>query len=723
MKTRKWQSLLSVATILLCFSSCQDWGKWDPPAGNQVYPTLQLVSDNSFDSLSEDWELFTYNGGSLPKIAKDEELGDVLHTDGGYLRFDNPLNGVTLQSGASLTFWVKLSEADSDGALLSFSDEDSNSKLFFTAGGRIAYHSPDGSFERTLSPDVADSLSSGTWRYMALIFTTNGYEAYMDGKSIERYDALDFDFEKVRDFLMSASAFYLAYGSGSQPVEAWFDDLKIYRNSVTAREISVPKVSGGEDEFQYQFPPLNTVGYYKLDGTFENSLNPSHNGELITIETQATPSDFKDDADRGLVWQQQEGWTGHDNGWAYTRFDNSMKGAQLVDGGLTLTMWVNPPAINWWDQIFVLNDGTSKFWINALGYVGYNGDGGWFDCHNNNNAHAMKAGEWTMFTFVVTAEEFTVYYNDEVKFTSSDNGGYGGDLNGYQKVLDFFTSANDFYFGYETFWKAAPAIIDDLFLIARPVSAREVKMIYQDTKKSNGGNVENPSYIPETTVGQYRLDGNFDNAKNPAQSGEFVVMEAQSTKSDFKNDADRGLVWQQQEGWTGHDNGWAYTRFDNPMKGAQLADGLTLSMWINPPAINWWDQIFVLNDGTSKFWINALGYVGYNGDGGWFDCHNNNNAHAMTAGEWTMFTIVVTADEFIVYYNDEVKFTSSDNGGYGGDLNGYQKVLDMFTSANDFYFGYETFWKAAPALIDDVFLCKSPLTERQVKALYNGTKK
>ena len=95
----------------------------------------------------------------------------------------------------------------------------------------------------------------------------------------------------------------------------------------------------------------------------------------------------------------------------------------------------------------------------------------------------------------------------------------------------------------------------------------------------------------------------------------------------------------------------------------------------------------------------------------------------MKAGVWTMFTLVITADEFTVYYNDEVKFTSSNNGGYAGDLNGYQKVLDMFTSANDFYFGYETWWKAAPALIDDVFLCKSALTEKQVKALYNGTKK
>ena len=106
MKTRKWQSIMLVAAILLCFSTCQDWGKWDPPAGNQIFPTLQLVSENAFDSLNVDFDLFTYQGGKLPEVAKDGELGKVLNVDGGYLRFDNPLGGVTLQSCASLTFWV-----------------------------------------------------------------------------------------------------------------------------------------------------------------------------------------------------------------------------------------------------------------------------------------------------------------------------------------------------------------------------------------------------------------------------------------------------------------------------------------------------------------------------------------------------------------------------------------------------------------------------------------
>ena len=58
-----------------------------------------------------------------------------------------------------------------------------------------------------------------------------------------------------------------------------------------------------------------------------------------------------------------------------------------------------------------------------------------------------------------------------------------------------------------------------------------------------------------------------------------------------------------------------------------------------------------------------------------------------------------------------------------GDFTGYNNILNMFKTANNFYFGYETWWKAAPALIDDVYFCASPLSALQAAALYNATKK
>ena len=113
----------------------------------------------------------------------------------------------------------------------------------------------------------------------------------------------------------------------------------------------------------------------------------------------------------------------------------------------------------------------------------------------------------------------------------------------------------------------------------------------------------------------------------------------------------RGAVWNQPAGWTGPATGWAYTRFDNPLKGTSAPDGISVSLWLNPPHLNWWDQIFVMNDGTSKFWFNAIGYLGYNGAGGWFYCHNNNADNALVPGVWTLVTINVLPDGFQVFYN------------------------------------------------------------------------
>ena len=68
-------------------------------------------------------------------------------------------------------------------------------------------------------------------------------------------------------------------------------------------------------------------------------VNAAQGGELITVEAQATPSAFEQDVVRGTVWHQQEGWTGNANGWAYTRFDNPLKGKTLEDGLSRITSY------------------------------------------------------------------------------------------------------------------------------------------------------------------------------------------------------------------------------------------------------------------------------------------------------------------------------------------------------------------------------------------------
>jgi hypothetical protein len=719
--------LFLLTGILSYFSSCTDWGQMDDPAGNQVFPKLELRGEYRFEEeLSPDEiTLFAYDGGKNPQIVTDEFKGKVLALNGGYARLNNPLYNVKVQTGVSVTMWMKTTPENPDGAIFSFADEDGSERIIVTPSG-LYCNSPDVSGQAANFEHATDSLASGEWHYVALSITNEGYTLYISGEKITEDlvpagDATGaFDYPALVQVFTRLPYLYLGYGSGEQPRETRLDDIRIYRNVITAKEIAVPVVTVGEE---YQFPPRGTVGYYLLDNSFVNSLNPAQSGELVTVETQATPSAFEQDIERGIVWHQQEGWTDHANGWAYTRLDNPLRGKTLEDG-ISISMWLNPPVLNWWDQIFVLNDGTSKFWFNAIGYLGYNGAGGWFDCHNNNAENALTPGVWTFVTINISTDGFAVYYDGILKFDNDNNAGFNsGDFSGYSAVLDMFTSSSNFYLGYETWWKAAPTLIDDLFLGTRPLTEKEIQNLYQDTKKANGGIPVNPAYAPGLT-GYYPLNSNFTNAVNTAQGGEFVTVEVQATPSKFEEDPVRGTVWHQQEGWTDHANGWAYTRFDNPLKGKSVPEGLSVSMWLNPPVLNWWDQIFVLNDGTSKFWFNAIGYLGYNGSGGWFDCHNNNAENALEVGVWTLVTINILPDKFEVYYNGALKFDTENNAAFAsGDFSSYSVVLDMFTSANNFYFGYETWWKAAPALIDDVYMCTSPLTADQAAALYNATKK
>lgn len=741
MRTRKWPAIC-VAILTLCMGSCQDWGQMDPPAGTQVYPKLEQVANLTFDDEMlnpEEVQVFAYSGGEVPDLFQDEKFKQVLHLSSGYARLFNPLNKVKVQNAVSLTFWMKQIgpettksedateyEQDLTGAIFSFENENATQGMFFTANGWLRYEGIDGTYEDN-NPDNAQTgiITPSEWHYIAISITNDGYFVYVDGlKKIEK-SISDFDCSKIVQFMASVPYIYIGYGSETQTGEMWIDDLNIYRNTITNKEIAVPKkgTDGGQTEEEYAFPPKGTAGYYKFDNSFENDLNSNQSGELITINAQSTPSDFEFDETRGTIWHQQEGYDGHANGWAYTKFTNPLQGTK-TDGGVSISMWLNPPTISYWDQIFVLNDGTSKFWFNAGGYLGYNGTGGWFDCQQDNDKNALPVNTWTMVTICITPSDFTVYYNEEEKFSLEENAKYNSSgITDFQNIIDFFTSAENFFLGYETFWKAAPALVDDLFLVSRPLTASEIKNLYADTRKINGGIVENPGYAP-SLKGYYPLDGEFTNAINSAQGGKLVTVETQAIPSGFEKDEVRGMVWHQQEGYNGHANGWAYLEFVNPLKGSTSADGISVSIWLNPPSLNHWDQVFVLNDGTSKFWFNAAGYLGYNGTGGWFDCQQDDETNAIPVNAWTLVTISITPTGFTVYYDGVEKFSLENNSKYNSSgITDFQSVIDLFTNSANFYLGYETFWKAAPALVDDIYLCAAPMSQGHAAALYNATKK
>ena len=250
-KTGKWRAFIMAAFTVFLFGGCSDWGQMDPPAGNQVFPKLQKMATFNFnDEIDEAFQLLAYTGGNLPALKSDEELGSVIHLNGGYLKISNPLNDVKVQNGVSLTFWVKQAAQDLKGAIFSF--ENGNHRMFFTANGWLSYNGPDGSYDYNNPASVTTGImTAGEWHYVAMSVTNTGYFVYVDGEQMINHSETGFDCSKIVQFMASAPLFNIGYGSTAEPAEMWIDDVSIFRNQIAEAQIKVPEVTGSGPVKEY----------------------------------------------------------------------------------------------------------------------------------------------------------------------------------------------------------------------------------------------------------------------------------------------------------------------------------------------------------------------------------------------------------------------------------------------------------------------------------------
>lgn len=284
MKTEKWMPTATLAVLLVAATSCDDWGKQDPPAGNQVVPTLENVASFDFEPVEgaeglSAFKLFTNTPGTLPPtIVEDEFKGNVLELNNGFMTISNPLAKVTLQKGASFTFWMMqpiVTEADEegneiampqnlDGSLLRFENETGNGSFSLNANGGFVYEAADGEWiENDPSQITTGYLKPGEWHYVAVVISNDGYEWYVDGDRKVSKIVDNFDCSKIVKFVNNVPT--MSVGGADNSSRWLIDDLKVYRNIVTAKETARPNVNnGGGDEG----PDLST---WVLLGAEDNS--------------------------------------------------------------------------------------------------------------------------------------------------------------------------------------------------------------------------------------------------------------------------------------------------------------------------------------------------------------------------------------------------------------------------------------------------------------------
>jgi len=285
----KSPALILSALMLLLFEACADWGKMDPPAGNQIYPKLQKIAVYAFDAETglDTFRLAAYPAGAMPDLVEDKDHGSVLHLNGGYLQINNPLNSVKVQNGVSLTFWYKQAapadgaNQDLQGAIFSFQSEDGSQKMFFTANGWLSYKGTDGTYDYNDPSSVKTEMiiPDGEWHYVALSVTNTGLFVYVDGEQKFDVTEVDFDCSKIVQFMASAPEMYIGYGSNSPTKEIWMDDLTVYRNQITEKEIAVPVIGGGGEETN----PYIIVGNQDMTTPWWSAFS-----DLITITGNQT---------------------------------------------------------------------------------------------------------------------------------------------------------------------------------------------------------------------------------------------------------------------------------------------------------------------------------------------------------------------------------------------------------------------------------------------------
>ena len=171
----------------------------------------------------------------------------------------------------------------------------------------------------------------------------------------------------------------------------------------------------------------------------------------------------------------------------------------------------------------------------------------------------------------------------------------------------------------------------------------------------------------------------------------------------------------------------SYVAMPNPLQGATLDNGATISFWVCRTVDDLWDALLGITDGTAKFFVTGNAFIGYNNGNStnWIDINNPNDTKTgyIPVGSWHFVTVVIKSSGITLY----VDGTSKSAKKVSGKLNGtdipsaarfdYSHVFNLLTTATDLCLGNGSYWGSADSRLDDVFVHDRALTISEVSAL------
>ena len=219
---------------------------------------------NSFDATKTAQLLTTGNASLTPVLTDDEPLrnGNVVQLKQGsnnklgYVSMPNPLFGLNLQKGCTVSFYVKRADDNLWDALCGF--QNGEARLYTTGNLYAGYNDGQGNWLDQNHPTVAQptELSSGRWHLLTIVYqrTANamsgGITMYVDGMQ-KRNDQFSgaladgtsvtakqqFNYNLIVDHIASCPDFFLGNGSFWLSPNAKIDEVMFHDTPLSLLQV------------------------------------------------------------------------------------------------------------------------------------------------------------------------------------------------------------------------------------------------------------------------------------------------------------------------------------------------------------------------------------------------------------------------------------------------------------------------------------------------------
>ena len=167
-------------------------------------------------------QLLSSGNTAKPILADNEPLRheNVIHLSAGakgkesYVSMPNPLQDKALEDGATLAFWVKLTNDAPSATLLGFVD---GQNTYVVTGDNY--------------------VSAGSWHHVVVTLSRNattGIKIYVDGTA--KYTSRS-DCNSTIDLMAACSTFFIGKGAEQGSPDASFDDVMVYDRGLSALEV------------------------------------------------------------------------------------------------------------------------------------------------------------------------------------------------------------------------------------------------------------------------------------------------------------------------------------------------------------------------------------------------------------------------------------------------------------------------------------------------------